>query len=100
MLKICLAKYIYKIYVSTDEDLESALESSSTETMLRKFFEGTSMRNDGHEITYLYDYVAFVTFFMHLYIWKHITLKYHQRYNIFVKAYNIILIFVMQHTRK
>jgi len=51
MLKICTVKYLYKISVSTDDDLEGGLEDSNTETMLRKFFEGTSMRNDRQKIT-------------------------------------------------
>lgn len=51
MFKVCTLNYLHKIHVSTDDDLESALEDSNSETMLRKFFEGTSMRKVDHDTT-------------------------------------------------
>lgn len=63
MLKICTVKYVYKTSVSTDDDLDGALEDSNTETMLRKFFEGTSLRNERQKITVICVTVTFCHFF-------------------------------------
>ncbi len=62
MFKVCTVNYLYKIHIHTDDDLESALEDSNSETMLRKFFEGTSMRNVDHDSSFLCDYVTSATF--------------------------------------
>lgn len=43
----------------TDDDLENALEDSNSETILRKFFEGTSATNDDFHTAVLC--VTFVT---------------------------------------
>lgn len=79
MFKVCSVNYLHKIHVSADDDLESALEDSNSETMLRKFFEGTSMRNVDHDSSFLCDYVtsdtfshvitpSILSFFIHIYI--------------------------------
>lgn len=65
MLMICTVKYVYKISVSTDDDLEGALEHSNTETILRKFFEGTSMRNDTENNSNLW-HCDFLSLFPHV----------------------------------